>query len=983
MVASKLVRIAALLALAACATTISQNERGRPASRGKADRVSLKREDAVSRAKHVSQVSYQLWFDLDGSAPEFEGRAVIQFELRIPPKGAARGIFLDFEGGRVRSLNFNNSRVLAENEISRERYDGHRIYFDLDELQLGSNRIEVSFAHPYAESSAQVGRGQGHGLSRFVDTTDRQVYLFSSLKPFSAHDVFPCFDQPDLKASFELTVEAPQHWTVIANTLERDVTAVDSRKSWAFPPSPRLSPHLFALHAGPYAKWESNSSGIPLRLFARKSVAPRVEKGPWFETAEKGLDFFSVQLGYPYPYAKYDQIIAPGLSQEAAESAAATLYSEKWMFETRPSETQLRDRVRLILHELAQSWFGSLVSARWWNAQWLNESFANFMSVWALDEVFQYPGVWLSFFETVKVPAYHYDRWTAAYPVEVAVPDIDGESSDLSSLSSTKGAALLKELRFFLGEDDFREGVQRYFQKYALRSTTAADFMKMLSQASGMDMIQWQKSWFQKSGVDQIRLNWACEIPKPPVLSPALSNDAAARTRRRKRRPEPPIPLVSVFQILQPGAEQLTPGEKTSGRTKLSATRRQHRMEIALYDLDGAGKLKPRETIQALYSGPETSIAGAIGMPCPDFVLLNHGDHDYVKITLDGTDMERASRFLNRFEAPLTRRLVWSALWDGVLGGELQARRYQNLVIQHLKNENQAEIVSGVLKNAISGLRFLSETQRKNDQERLEAFIRRRLASAAAQTALQAALLQKFTENASGPDSVRWIKALLTGRAFLPGFEPRLQAHQKIRWEMLAVLARAGDPDARKWVADELAKDSSASGRRAAIAAEVQLPDEKIRRLWLERILRPDSKVPDAAGSLFGEAPLSSSELSQAVRHFRTEGLPEFPNAYLAKLEGWAAGREPRPGPGEDALQVEFAWQLFPGFCEQGRRLDVADRLAALIKPGTRLPRGVVHALKIRLEDEELCLRRRINSSVPAEPDSGPSPSPSAGVPPA
>ncbi|OFZ54269.1 MAG: hypothetical protein A2428_03570 [Bdellovibrionales bacterium RIFOXYC1_FULL_54_43] len=978
MVASKLVRIAALLALAACATTISQNERGRPASRGKADRVSLKREDAVSRAKHVSQVSYQLWFDLDGSAPEFEGRAVIQFELRIPPKGAARGIFLDFEGGRVRSLNFNNSRVLAENEISRERYDGHRIYFDLDELQLGSNRIEVSFAHPYAESSAQVGRGQGHGLSRFVDTADRQVYLFSNLKPFGAHDVFPCFDQPDLKASFELTVEAPQHWTVIANTLERDVASVDSRKSWAFPPSPRLSPHLFALHAGPYAKWESNSSGIPLRLFARKSVAPRVEKGPWFEAAEKGLDFFSVQLGYPYPYAKYDQIIAPGLAQGAIESAAATLYSEKWMLETRPSETHLRDRVRLILHELAQSWFGSLVSVRWWNAQWLNESFAIFMSAWALDEVFQYQGIWLSFFENVKVPAYNYDQSTVAHPVEMAVSDADYESPDLRSLSSLKGAALLKELRFFLGEDDFREGVQRYFQKYALRSTTAADFMKMFSQASGMDMIQWQKSWLQKSGVDHVRLNWACEIPKPPVLP----NEAAARARRRKRKSEPRLPLISVFQILQPGAEPLNASERVSGRKKLSATRRQHRMEIALYDMDGTGKLKPRETIQALYSGPETSVAAAIGTPCPDFVLLNHGDHDYVKVTLDGTDMERASRFLNRFEAPLSRRLVWGALWDGVLGGELRALRYQELVIQHLKNENQAEIVSGVLENAIAGLRFLSGTRRAKDQERLEAFIRRRLASAAAQTGLQAVLLQKFTQNASGPDSVRWIKALLTGRALLPGFEPRLQAHQKIRWELLGVLARAGDPEARKWIGDELAKDSSDFGRRAAIAAEVQLPDEKIRRLWLERILKPDLPVPvpAAVGSLFAEAPLSPPELRQAVRHLRTEGLPEFPNAYLAKLEAWAAGQE--EGAADEAFQAEFTWRLFPEFCEQGKRLEIADRLTALTRPGTRLPDAVVHALKIRIEEEELCLQRRTSFSVPAEPDSGPSPSPSVGVPP-
>ena len=300
----------------------------------------LTRETAAARAKQVQRVSYHLWFGLDAEREEFDGRTVVQFELRPTASDVSQDILIDFEDGKVTSLALNGKTI----EDPSEHYDGHWIRLKRGELNVsGSNRLEIGFTHPYSTT--------GNGLHRFKDPADGRVYLYSNFEPYNAHRMFPCFDQPDIKATYELTVEAPADWQVIANTRETEITTVaGKKKSWAFPPSPVFSTYIFALHAGPYSVWKSKQEEIPLRLFARRSLSRYVDFNEWLDVTRRGLEFFNVQFGYPYPYGKYDQIIVPDFNAGAMENVAAVTFSERYVPRTRMTQDQRRRRADTSIH---------------------------------------------------------------------------------------------------------------------------------------------------------------------------------------------------------------------------------------------------------------------------------------------------------------------------------------------------------------------------------------------------------------------------------------------------------------------------------------------------------------------------------------------------------------------------------------------------------------------------------------------------------
>src|SRR5262245_23981701 len=252
--------VAAVAALSSCRTTglFPTHATGKAAA-GEATASPLTREMAAARAGQLSRVSYALWFGLDAEAAEYQGRVAIGFELA---KDAEGDLLVDFEDGAVHSISVNGVAVPAA-ELAR-RYDSHRLRFATGELvRGGANRIEIAFAHATSTT--------GNGLHRFVDPADGRVYTYSNFEPYNANRMFPCFDQPDLKASYELTVEVPSEWTVIANTREREVTRAGERSTWRFPPSAIFATYIFALHAGPYASWSGKAGPVPIRLFARKS----------------------------------------------------------------------------------------------------------------------------------------------------------------------------------------------------------------------------------------------------------------------------------------------------------------------------------------------------------------------------------------------------------------------------------------------------------------------------------------------------------------------------------------------------------------------------------------------------------------------------------------------------------------------------------------------------------------------------------------
>jgi aminopeptidase N len=882
--------------------------------------TALSREMAWLRAHQISQVSYSLWFGVDEDHDDYEGRVVVNFELKDLKKSlgaaaveanrdlyselkdVAQVVALDFEEGTIRSIAINGTTVDIKEIPGKRgpRYDGHRIYFHSSELApSGANRVNISFSHKFATD--------GYGFHRFRDPVDQKVYVYSNFEPYGAHRMFPCFDQPDLKASFELTVESPESWQVISNTMERDVTTVDGRKSWAFPLSPLISTYLFALHAGPFQMWHQDANGIPMRLFARQSLKQYVDANEWFTTTRKGLEFYSTFFAYPYPYSKYDQIVVPDFNAGAMENAAAITFTEGAIRRTKATAESKRRLAGIILHEMAHQWFGDLVTMKWWSGLWLNESFATFMSTKAMSDAIGDSGAWIDF-NSEKEWAYHDDQLVTTHPIEVPVADTDQAETIFDGISYGKGAAALNQLMFYLGEDDFREGLQRYFQKYALRNTTTHDFVRMLGEASGKDLSGWQKSWLHLQGLNGVKADWACDGS-----------------------------VITKFNLVQ------TPPE---GMTEL----RTHRTEIALYDANKAGDhllLRKKKLLTVTYAGASTQVGDAIGKACPAFVYPNSDDYDYVKVELDPVSLAAASRAVGSIESTLQRQMIWATLYQMVVDGKMRTQDLADAILNSKEKNTQLlsrllSMLTGVSSRSVL-LKYMPDEMRKEYQAKIESFTMKHLKTAPAGSDEQKIWFNSFTGIAQSAAAVTLEQGLLSGKVKLPG----LSVQQQDRWTLIHSLAAAGVPEgsvnATALIDAELAQDNTDMGQNAAISARAAIPLETSKKEQWTKFVAP---IEDPAHAL----PIA--KLRQAMGSFVSVLHPELTRPYVTpyfltipKLESMSASQFPHYFPG----------YLYPSLCEQ----SIVDQTTSVLKANPGLPPGVIKSLKISRQEEERCIRGR------------------------
>ena len=879
--------LCSVLALVACSTA-GKKPPGSPAAAAPASKtvLNLTAEQADIRAKQVGRVSYTLWFGLDQESDSFEGRTVIRFELKPRAPEASKDLYLDFDDGTVKLLAING------NAITDSRYDGHRIHLHVSELHSGQNKLEVVYGHKYATN--------GDGLQRFKDPVDEQVYLYSNFEPYSANRMFPCFDQPDLKASYELTVEAPEEWQVISNTPERDVTHVNGRDSWQFPPSPLLSTYLVALHAGPFAVWKADADGIPLRLFARKSLAKYVDYNEWFDITRDGLDHYSVLFGYPYPYAKYDQILCPDYNVGAMENAGAVTFTERYIYRSKVTQDQRRRRANTILHEMSHMWFGDLVTMKWWNGLWLNESFATFMAAGAVDEATKFKGSWQQF-NSEKSWAYHDDQLVTTHPIEVPIPDTDSAFSNFDGITYEKGASSLQQLHYYLGDEDFREGIQRYFQRYALHNTTISDFMGMLAEASGKDLDSWRRLWLETAGLNTVRAEILCANEK-----------------------------ISKFNLLQSA-----PADHPDLRP--------HKMRVALFD----SNLRLRDTFETAYSSAVTPVKEAVGKKCSDLVVLNYEDQDYVKVELDPATLQTVSEKIGGIQDTMVRQMLWHTLWEMVIDAKIAPQKFIQTALNQLGTEKDTGILTGVLRvidrpflNRDSAMKYLGGPLRADYLGRWETFTLANLEKAPAGTDLQLIWYQAFLDAAHTPDGLDFVRGLYLGKRKLSG----LKIDQDRRWELVSTLARGHDGSAGTYIDAELKKDATDTGDKAAVAAEVQIPDPAVKAKWMNEVLH------------YSEGKMKWSKLSEAMSNFNTlnhEDLAESgAPAYFDRLPEMVAH-------GDEEYGSHLASDFFPGVCSAAN----VDRTTALLNSHPELPAYVSKELKINRQQEERCVRARAKSS--------------------
>ena len=548
-----------------------------------AKKAVLSQREAEVRSQQVSDLKYQVALDLadapyrDGemAPPEFRGTVVIDFQAKSDAKKVSDTLFLDFSGeneSEVKSLFLNGNQAAFTWDEDRTR-----ILIPSSLLKENSdNKIQIQFSSHYSR--------KGKGFHREVDQEDHEVYVYTNLEPFFANEVFPIFDQPDLKGTFQFDLTVPRNWIATANTRETQVTPLDSTKSlWSFSPTSKMSTYLIGISAGPFEIFEPKVKHpkVPFRLLAPKSLAKYVESDVWFDITRSSLDFYERHFG-PYPYGKYDQIITPGTASSAMESLAAITFNVNYVSKGKMTSSQKTRLANTITHEMAHQWFGNLVTMKWWDDLWLNESFASFMASLVLSQNGKSLGLldsWSKFFNEEKVSAYQADGYRTTHPIVMEVKDTLTGFSNFDSITYDKGASVLKQLYFYMGEEVFFRALQTYFRDFAESNATQSDFLNSLSVASGKDMSKWGESWLGRSGTNSVQVSFVEEMGGRKVL-------------RATQLPDP-----------------------------FSGSLRAHQTLVGLYGLTQGGSLKLINEIQVQYDGAVTEIPIHWNGAAPSFVF--------------------------------------------------------------------------------------------------------------------------------------------------------------------------------------------------------------------------------------------------------------------------------------------------------------------------------------------------------------------------
>jgi aminopeptidase N len=765
----------------------------------------LTRDEARDRARVLRVDSYQVELDLTGAEATFASVSTVSFRCTSP--GAST--FIDLTAPEVLQISLNGTAV------GLESFDGNRIMLDgLAE----SNELTVVAACAYSRS--------GEGLHRFTDPVDGAVYIYSDLETFDAHRVYACFDQPDLKATFRFQVTARQGWHVISNTAAETVVQAPGTQlaRWVFPPTPILPSYVTAIVAGPYHAVRSEHDGIPLGVFCRQSLASYLDPDAIFEVTRQGLDYFHSAFGMRYPFGKYDQVFVPEFKAGAMENAGCVTFVEAYVFRSRVTDAYREARGETILHEMAHMWFGDLVTMRWWDDLWLNESFATWAGTIAEAETTRWGNAWTTFAQAWKAWAYRQDQLPSTHPIAADIPDIAAVEVNFDGITYAKGAAVLKQLVAHVGRERFLTGLRRYFARHAWGNATLGDLLGALEEASGRDLSDWSKKWLETAGVNTLR--------------PEFRTDEEGR--------------FAAFAVLQ---------EAPASHPVL----RPHRIAIGLY-ARGEDGLARRHRVEIDIDGDRTEVPELVGQRQPDLVLVNDDDLTYAKIRLD----DRSFRTLIASEATFTESLpaslCWSAAWDMCRDAELPARDYVQLVLSGIDSIEDITVLQTVLRQAVTAVRrFADPAWRAAGLALMADGLRSRLRRSEPGSDRQLACAQAFAWVATSPGDLALLTGLLGGSAVIEG----LAVDTELRWQLLYRLACRGAAGPAE-VEAELGRDPTDAGARHAAACRAAFPDPAAKEAAWDLIV--GGSLPNATfrATLDGFADPDAEELLEpyAGRYF-------------------------------------------------------------------------------------------------------------------
>jgi aminopeptidase N len=766
----------------------------------------IPRDLARFRAQQIKDVSYQLNYNIRPKADSITGHV----ELRFVQNADDRGIlpeWLDFREGSLSVLMINGHAAPPTIQ------NGH-IELPAKFLKLGENVVEIDFIAPIAPA--------GKAITRFEDKDDGSEYIYTLFVPMDADMAFPCFDQPDLKAKFSLTVTAPAEWTVISNSMGKEVMRENAGANGIhrveFAETKPISTYLFAFAAGPFKKVNENPE-LP-GLYVRKSKLEKAEAeaAAVQQVTADGIQYLSNYFAQPFPFPKYDMVMLPGFAYGGMEHAGATfLREESILFRTAPTHSDRLNRDILLLHELTHQWFGDLVTMRWFDDLWLKEGFAQYMAYHALNSLKPDENIWKRFYQTIKPAAYAIDSTQGTTPIYQEIPNLKDAKSAYGAIVYSKAPGVIKQLAFVVGGDKFRDGLRLYLKEHAYANAEWNDLVGAFERVSKKPLKEWAEAWIRRRGMPQVNVEWSCKKHN----GRGLTN-------------------VTLTQH-----DVLDEGGMWPIATKLSAQ----------YDppsvpgLSLIPQLALNSSIPVEWNTATTKVSGVSTSGCPRYIFANFEDQAYGRFLLDTVSRKAVMAQLKDMQNVFQRTLLWGSLWDSVREAEMDPREYIDLALRLLPKEADESLAQSIIGRTTAALHhYVSPGTRTQLVPRMEALAYGQMLHSQSPdmriTWFRALRGVAETETARGQ-----LKDMLSGKLVVPGVELR----PLDRWNIVASLVALNDPEAAALLASEEKRDPSGDGKKYAYMAAAARPDAATKSQYFEEYLhntaRPEDWVEQSLGS--------------------------------------------------------------------------------------------------------------------------------------
>ncbi|HEY2499290.1 MAG TPA: M1 family aminopeptidase [Candidatus Angelobacter sp.] len=753
----------------------------------------IPRELARQRAQQIKDVRYQLSYNLSPKANFIPGHEELHFVQNADEHGGlpTSWEWLDFREGSISMLMVNGHAAPPTIQ------NGH-VELPADFLKLGENVVAIDFTAPVAPA--------GKAITRFEDKDDGSEYLYTLFVPMDAEMAFPCFDQPDLKAKFRLTVDSPVEWTVISNTAGTVTGALfggSGVKRTVFGETNPISTYLFAFAAGPFRKVHE-TPGLP-GLYVRKSKLEKAqaEAEAVQQITADGIKYLSDYFAQPFPFPKYDMVMIPGFAYGGMEHAGATfLREESILFRTAPTHSDRLNRDILLLHELTHQWFGDLVTMRWFDDLWLKEGFAQYMAYHALNALKPDENVWKRFYQAIKPAAYAIDSTLGTTPIYQDIPNLKDAKSAYGAIVYSKAPGVIKQLAFVVGEDQFRDGLRLYLKEHVYANAEWNDLVKALERVSKKPLTEWADAWIKRRGMPQVDVHWTCDDKKR-------------------------IDHFSLEQHNVLGEGGTWPIAMALG-----------------FHAGGEAMIR-----QVQLNSAEMELPAVVGSACPTYVFANESDYAYGRFLLDPVSRKAVMQDIGGMKDVFERTLLWGSLWDSVREAEMDPREYIDLALRLLPDEKDESLAQNIIGHTITALhRYVSPEVRGELVPKVETLAADQMLHSPSQD-MRITWFRALRGVAETAKARGQLKDMLSGKLQVPGVELR----PLDRWNMVATLVALNDPEAEAVLAAEEKRDPSGDGKKYAYMAMAARPDEKTKKQYFDEYLhdaaRPEDWIELSLGS--------------------------------------------------------------------------------------------------------------------------------------